>query len=282
MQGGSARIGFEVYPPVRADQQQRWIWNGLSRGAKAVIIWCWRDEIFGRESSGFGFAGMDGYYEERAEAMRETWRFISEHEALLEDYRPDEPAAGILFDPNTYNLEWAQDGHAQRASQSIRGYALAFEHAKVPYSLVDSSHLEPLNDLKLLVMPMPLVVPEQTAEAVVQYVKNGGTLIIEGDADAYTTTGFYRYPGVDRSFARQLGVDYVGRRQVDRDEIGLEMDSGVYRMKTKHSRLTTFVTPISVTRVSATPGSPHDSEVEILCSATVSQWQQSGRSAGAP
>lgn len=267
LQGGSARIGFEVYPPVRADQQQRWIWNGLSRGAKAVIIWCWRDEIFGRESSGFGFAGMDGYYEERAEAMCETAKFISEHEALLEGYRPDDPAAGILFDPYTYNLEWAQDGQAQRAFQSIRGYALASEHAKVPYSLVDSSYLESLKDLKLLVMPMPLVVPEHTAEAVVQFVRDGGTLIIEGDADAYTTTGFYRYPDVDRSFAKQLGVDYVGRRPVDWDEVWLEMDSGVYRMRTKHSRLTTFVTPISVTRVSATPGSPHGGEVEVLCKA---------------
>lgn len=246
LQGGSARIGFEVHPPVRAHQQQRWIWSGLSRGAKAVIIWCWRDEVFGRESSGFGFAGMDGFYEERAKAMSETGKFVSEHEKLLEGYRPDEPAAGILFDPNTYNLEWAQDGRARRIRQSIRGYALAFEHAKVPYSLIDSSHLEHLKDLKLLVMPMPLVVPEQTAEAVLQFVRDGGTLIVEGDADAYTTTGFYRYPDVDRSFAAKLGIEYVGRRQPDWDEVSLEIGGKAYRMKTKHCALSTFVTPLKV------------------------------------
>jgi beta-galactosidase len=200
--------------------------------------------VFGRESSGFGFAGMDGFYEERVKVMSETARFVSEHEELLEAYRPDEPAAGILFDPNTYNLEWAQDGRAKRARQSIRGYALAFEHAKVPYSLVESSHLEHLKDLKLLVMPMPLVVPEQTAEAVLQFVRDGGTLIIEGEADAYTTTGFYRYPDVDRSFAAQLGIEYVGRCQEDWDEVSLEVDGTAYRMKTKHCALTTFVTPL--------------------------------------
>jgi beta-galactosidase len=261
LQGGSARVGFQVFPPVRADQQQRWIWNGLMRGAKAIIIWCWRDEIFGRESSGFGFAGMDGYYEERAEAMRETEKFIVENQALLESYRPDEPAAGIYFDPNTYNLEWAQDGYAKRAYQSIKGYALAFEHAKIPYSLVESSHLEALNDLKLLVMPMPLIVPEKAAEAIVQWVKNGGTLIVEGDADAYTTTGFYRYPDTDRSFTTQLGINYIGRRQMDCNEVDLKIGTGVYRMKTKHSQLSTFETPLAVT-----PDTRNNGEVEVFYS----------------
>ena len=52
LQGGRAAIGFEIFGKVRASQQQRWLWNGLASGADTLLIWCWRDEVFGRESSG--------------------------------------------------------------------------------------------------------------------------------------------------------------------------------------------------------------------------------------
>ena len=72
LQGGSARQGFDVRPSVEARPQQRWVWNGYGRGAKAVIFWCWRDEFFGRESSGYGLAGRDGLADERIALMQQT------------------------------------------------------------------------------------------------------------------------------------------------------------------------------------------------------------------
>ena len=144
LQGGSARQGFDVRPSVEAKPQQRWVWNGYGRGAKAVIFWCWRDEFFGRESSGYGLAGRDGLAEERIALMKQTGSILREHNALLEAYRPDAAKVGVLFDPNGYNLEWAQDGVAARARDSVTGYLTALEHLQVPYTLVESSHLAAL------------------------------------------------------------------------------------------------------------------------------------------
>jgi beta-galactosidase len=60
LQGGRASQGFEVHQPVDALSQQRWVWNGLASGADTILFWCWRDEVFGRESAGFGISGADG------------------------------------------------------------------------------------------------------------------------------------------------------------------------------------------------------------------------------
>ena len=72
LQGGRAAVGFNTYGVVRAAQQQRWLWNGLGCGADTILFWCWRDEVFGRESAGFGISGRDGCAEERLAATRVT------------------------------------------------------------------------------------------------------------------------------------------------------------------------------------------------------------------
>ena len=239
LQGGSARQGFSVYPSVRAKPQQRWVWNGYGRGAKAVIFWCWRDEVFGRESSGYGLSGLDGYADERIEAMKETGELLQKYDGLLEGYKPDPVKVAVLFDPNTFNLGWAQDGSARRSRDSIVGYLTALERIQVPYRVLESSYLENLNDMKVLVMPWPLVVPPDTADHVVEFVENGGTLLIEAEADAYTTLGFYRYPGRERDFAYRLGIEDLGRRVLSKEDFTLELEGNQYGLKAKE-----FVTPL--------------------------------------
>lgn len=212
LQGGSARQGFDVRPSVQARPQQRWVWNGYGRGAKAVIFWCWRDEFFGRESSGYGLAGRDGLAEERLAAMRETGAILRQHDALLEGYRPDPATVGVFFDPNTYNLEWAQDGSASRARDSLTGYLTALERIQVPYTVVESSHLAALDQLKALILPFPLIIPPAATTAITDFVRRGGVLLVESEADAYTELGIYRYGAEERPLAAGLGIADLGRR----------------------------------------------------------------------
>ncbi len=218
LQGGSARQGFDVRPSVEAKPQQRWVWNGYGRGAKAVIFWCWRDEFFGRESSGYGLAGRDGLAEERIALMKQTGSILREHNALLEAYRPDAAKVGVLFDPNGYNLEWAQDGVAARARDSVTGYLTALEHLQVPYTLVESSHLAALKDLKVLIAPFPIAVPDAAAGPIADFIRRGGTVLVESEAGAYTEEGIYRYPAAERPLAAALGIEDLGRRPLKTEE----------------------------------------------------------------
>ena len=224
VQGAGARSGIEVRPPVPGKTQQRWVWSTIGRGAKAVSFWCWRDEVFGRESSGFGIAGEDGYAQSRLAEMRRSANVIGEHEALIDAYRPDQARVGVVFEPDTYRLDWAQDGlDSHQAQPSMVGYLEAFERLQIPYDVVESRHRERLSSYRLIVMPWPLIVDQHLADELVAWVNGGGTLLVEAGLDSYDARGFYRYAD-DRTFARALGIRSVGRRTLDDAGVQFELD----------------------------------------------------------
>ncbi|SDY47610.1 beta-galactosidase [Herbiconiux ginsengi] len=224
LQGGGGRLGHHVLPAVRADEQQRWLWNGMGRGAKGTIVWQWRDEVLGRESGGFGFSGDDGHAPARAEAMARTASLIAANEDFLDAYRPEAAQVGVLFLPDTYYLEWAQDGNdGRQVRESMLGWMRAFEELQLPYEVLDPDHLDRLDDLKLLVLPWPLSVPPAALAAVATWVERGGLLLTEADLAAFDEEAFYHPPGERTTSA--LGLRSLGRRELPASAtLSLELD----------------------------------------------------------
>lgn len=213
LQGGGASAGFGAWPAVAPAAQQRWVWGAYGRGAKAVLFWCWRDEVFGRESSGFGLTGSDGHSQGRLERMAVTGSLLRTHEAFLDGYHPDPALVGALFSQGAYQLDWAENGaQAAQASGSLLGWLSVLERSQLPYRVVDAGRPGSLEGLRLVVLPWPLVVPPAMAEALAAWVGDGGTLVTEAELDAFSEQGFYRYPA-DRPLALALGVTSRGRRQ---------------------------------------------------------------------
>ncbi len=232
LQGGSARNAIDVTEAVPAAVQQRWVWNAVGRGAKAVIFWCWRDEVFGGESSGFGLTGADGKSEERLAGLRATGDVLSRHEELLDAYVPDRARVGVFFEERNYHLDWAQYGSScAQAGDSLVGYLRALERIQVPYEVVGSGHLEALDELRLLVLPWPLVVGAVAAERIAAWVENGGTLLVESEVGAYDDRGFYRYPD-ERELATRLGVYSLGRRIIGSPELDVRAGEKSFRLGT--------------------------------------------------
>ena len=64
----------------------------------------------------------------------------------------------MLFDPNGYNLEWAQDGVGGTARDSVIGYLTALERMQVPYTVVESYH-PAAEGSELLDPPLPAGCP---------------------------------------------------------------------------------------------------------------------------
>ncbi len=220
VQGGRASHGFQTHTPVPPADQQRWFWTGVANGAEAVLFWCWRDEVFGCESGGFGIVGADGHAEERVAAMRKTGELIRRHEKLLEGYSPDRPQVGVWFSPQAYYLHWNEEGHGGTAQSALQGYCRALTRQHIPYAVVEEEHLDVLKDIKVLFMPRAIVLDEPTAEALERFVKNGGMLVVESEFGAFASNGVYRYPE-DRLLARLVGVREIGRRSLERDYVDL-------------------------------------------------------------
>jgi beta-galactosidase len=222
VQGGRAAVGFNLFEPVDAPSQQRWIWNGMACGADTMLFWCWRDEVFGRESGGFGIIGADGLAEERLAALRKTGALLAAHEDLLAAYRPAQPEVGVFFSPQTYYLHWAQEGEGSRAVGGLMGYCRALARRAIPYTVVEEEHLDALKGIKVLFMPRTLVVDDATAVVLGEFVKGGGTLVTESECGAFDSAGLYRYP-IDRFTARLTGVCEIGRRALTGKKVSVKL-----------------------------------------------------------
>lgn len=216
VQGGRSAVGFNAYRPVDAHSQQRWVWNGLACGAEKILFWAWRNEVFGRESGGFGISGDDGLAGERLAAMRASAAVIQKHSALLEAYRPAQAEVGVLFSPQTYYMAWAQENIARRVGNALQGYTRALVRQSIPYLVVEEEHLDVLEGLKVLFLPHNTVLSEAAEQALEAFVRRGGTLVCESECGAFNPAGIYRYPE-DRFTARLAGIHEVGRRNLTED-----------------------------------------------------------------
>ncbi len=248
LQGGRAAIGFNIYGTVRAAHQQRWLWNGLACGADTILFWCWRDEVFGRESSGFGISGNDGHAEERLQATAFTGNLWREYAELWDDYQPEGAEVGILFSPESYYLEWAQEGLPDRMRMAVTGYARALTRLSIPLTVVEAHHLENLDNLKVLILPHVLVTEPELEKRLLSFVEQGGVLICESECGAFAQVGFYRYP--EKRFLTQAGVQEVGRRVL---EAGNNIQKFAYGNQLWSLHATQWLTPY------------HDNGGEALC-----------------
>ncbi len=231
LQGGSHRHGIQATPPLTGAVQQRWVWNGYSRGSKAVNFWCWRDEIFGREASGFGIVGDDGHAADRLAELSRTAAVLRRWNDLLDAYEPEPGQVGVVFSPATYHLDWAQSGaDCRSAGPSVHGYLRALERRQLPYRVIESHRPTDLDDLRLIIVPWALVIEPALAAALDRWVRAGGRLVVETEADGYDPAGFYRYPD-ERPFINGLGLRGTGRRPIDSPSLTVGLDGAEYDLR---------------------------------------------------
>ena len=231
LQGGAAGHGPQVMQPVPAALQQRWLWNGIARGAKGVNFWRWGDEGFGREAGGFGFCGDDGHAEERLAGLSRTAKIIRENESLLDAYMPAPASVGVVFEPDNYHFDWSawtksdlappKEG-PYPAGHSLIGYLLGLERCQLPYDVVEAASALDLDQYKLLIMPWPMIVDGPFSERLVKWVENGGTLLTEPSLDAFTNLALFKYPA-ERPLPAKLGFTPSARRVIQEETMPFDM-----------------------------------------------------------
>ncbi len=229
VQGGQAANGRSFLREVPARHQQNWLWTGLANGAETVLFWCWRDEVFTTEAGGFGFCGDDGFYPERAAAMRRTADILSRHGGTIAAFRPAPPQAGVLFSPESYYLHWAREGRGSAAQMALQGYGRALLKNHIPFRLVEERHLEGLDELKILFLPRVEVADGPLAARLSEWVRNGGTLVCDPETGAYDGAGIYRYPG-ERFTAKLTGRVEIGRRKLEGTSLDVRFSGRDYRL----------------------------------------------------
>ncbi|HVN78883.1 MAG TPA: beta-galactosidase [Terriglobia bacterium] len=188
LQGGFGTVALNISSTVTSDDVAIWMWSALARGAKAINIYAWYPMSSGYESGGFGLINLDGSITERARKAGGISRTVDQAQQLFLKAQPAAAAVAIVYNPLSYMVGGRQPSWAAGAQSEFEGIErnsmLGMYRALFPSNIpVDFIHInqipENAGQYKLILLPYPLMIPEASARALKEYVRNGGTLVTE-------------------------------------------------------------------------------------------------------
>jgi beta-galactosidase len=216
LQAGQGVSGMRIAQPVTAQNETFWLWQVISHGAKEVAVYAWYPMSSGYESGGYGLVNLDGSVTDRARAAGDVAKVVEQNAAGINRARPAKAQVAILYDRLSYMVGGTEPttsklGNAER--DSLVGVYRAFWQKQIPVDFVNAPTLTSadLQQYKIVFLPYPVMLSKRVAEAVKQYVANGGTAVAEArlawnDARGYASPVIPGF-GLDRVFgAREASI----------------------------------------------------------------------------
>ncbi len=190
-------------PSPKPGQITLWTMQSIAHGADYVSYFRWRTSVMGTEIYWHGILDYDNRDNRKlAEIKKIHHRLQSIGQIAGADYKA---AFGLLRD---YDNVWDADvdvwhRRLMESSEDALFRASQLTHTPMDYvCLTDSTDVQELSRYPLLVYPHPLILTQETASLLRQYVENGGTLIIGARCGQKDITGkcvMQPMPGLLRS-----------------------------------------------------------------------------------
>jgi beta-galactosidase len=184
-------------------------WNLVScaGGARGILYPRWRPLLDGPL---FGAFGMDGSVTPRAEMAGRVARWANSHPDLWKS-APIKGDIGLVFVPESELFNYMQQGDTEFYAHSIRGAYQAFFDSNIQADFVA---IDDIAEYKIVYLPYPVMLKQETVAKLRKYVEQGGTLISEGLPAYFGDHGHVgtvqpNY-GLDEVFgARESGVEFL-------------------------------------------------------------------------
>lgn len=154
------------------------LWNLIScaGGATGILYPRWRPLLDGPLFGAFGAFGMDGSVTPRATMAGKVATWANAHPELWKSH-PVKGDVGLVFVPESELINYVQQGDTNFYAQSIRGAYQALFDSNIQADFVA---LDDIGQYKLIYLPYPVMLKQETAAKLRHYVENGGTLVSEG------------------------------------------------------------------------------------------------------
>ncbi len=184
LQAGQGATGMRIAEPVTSHDEQYWMWQAIAHGAREIAVYAWYPMSSGFESNGYGLINLDGTLTERARAAGQVAKAIARHREELLRSQPAPAQVAILYNRLSYMVGGSQPslsklGNAER--DSLLGLYRAFFEQNIPVDFVDAADVAQnrLGQYKILFLPYPVMLSQDVANGVKQYVQGGGTAVAE-------------------------------------------------------------------------------------------------------
>lgn len=167
------------------------IFKILSRGSKGICYWQYRSERVGHEFDCSGLMYMNGTPRKVATSVKEGGDFVNKYDAFLYNAQTKPNEMAILFDFDSSLLSEIEDAvispdysftslapiyYYMRAHQGL--YKL-INSCNYEVDYVSTTKLNEIDKYKILFVPNLSMLNEEKNNALENFVKNGGTLILE-------------------------------------------------------------------------------------------------------
>jgi beta-galactosidase len=171
-------------------------WHDVGHGADEVSYWQWRSALNGQEEIHGTLVGPDG---KPVPLLDEVAQTAKEFAGLQDAFRDTRVVSEVAL-LNDYESRWAIDW--QKHTEKYDQFAIlkSYYHAlrKIAQSIDIVSPDVPLDSYKLVVAPNLYLIPQERAEHLLAYVKNGGHLVLgprSGMKDEFNALLPIRQPG---------------------------------------------------------------------------------------
>lgn len=236
---------FNPEGSVLPEELWQWCWEAVAHGAKGLIYWKWDPFRKGVQTGGRGLLDCSGRETMRAETARRIYEVLQK-EPLLTTAAPEAEPAAILYDSlnhdftKAYTIGFRGSGIGAPDSvylDSIAGLYRTLWKKKIPVRFVTPKQVYGgvLKQYKVVFLTTQVTMNAALAQALLQYVKNGGTVICDGKFAEVDAQGllYHRIPG--EGLSETLGFELL-----DFEEGNLEFDAEGIHVKGGHDRRQIF------------------------------------------
>ncbi len=185
LQAGMGIRGTVVGDPITSSDHELWVWNLLSRGARAINVYAYYPMSTGYEAGGYGLINLDGTLTERSKAIGQLARLVDQNQELFLNSKPRKAEVAVVYNPLSYLVGGEQHlSETGAVRDSLIGIYQAFWRRNIPFDFTHLREVEQglLQNYKVVFLPYPLMLTRQAAQQLGAFVKEGGTLVAEARA----------------------------------------------------------------------------------------------------
>ncbi|AHF92435.1 beta-galactosidase [Opitutaceae bacterium TAV5] len=164
----------------------------VAHGARALLRWLYRSRVSDAQAGEFNMVGWDGRITDRAREFGELAAFLNRHAGLFLSHAEQKSGVAILCSGDCHPHAIAE-GYQWRYVEATNNLNNALRHIGIQARICNVRQVleGELAEARVLFIPFrPYVDPAMT-EVLRQFVKNGGTLVVESPFATKNTNGIH-------------------------------------------------------------------------------------------
>lgn len=202
---------------VRPYELKLWCTEALAAGAKGLIYWMWRPFNKGLQTAGRGLVDYRNRSTPRLEFAKDFSKLIETTGAVT----PVKSNVAILFDTTSHDFQVCYTKCYGTVDQNLYLESLCGAYEAMWRSGVrcDIVKIDSIKDYKMLLLSNTVVVGKETAQVLLEYVKQGGVIVCDGKVGITDELSMMNSMLPGGEFNEAMGCEYA-----DCDYEGLEFE----------------------------------------------------------